>query len=168
MSEMNQLQKKQNQTFMLVLVNFVFFMILFAGLGYVAWQSARLVNQLQADLDRAEQTIADLQDRFQNMDTGEIVDRLVASATEQLGESIRKAVRTSELTAPIEQAAEKLAATQELLANAEQAIQAIHQTIKDVDSEEIARQVSYQLLKGLGDGFQEAAESRKPEAVKTP
>ena len=168
MSDLSQLQKKQNQTFMLALVNFVLFMVLFTGLGYLAWQSARLVNQLQADLDRAEQTIADLQDRFQNMDTGQIVDRLVASATEQLGESIRTVVQASALTDPIERASEKLAATGELLADTGQAIEEIHETIKGVDSEEIARLVSYHLLKGLGDGFQEAAESRKPDFLNAP
>lgn len=165
MSEISQLQSKQNQTFILACVNFVLFIILFSVLGYVSWQSATLVNRLKGDLDRAEQTIADLHNRFQQMDTNVIVDRLVTSATEQLGESIRNVVQSSDLTMPIKQASEKLAATSELIEDTGVAIQGIHETIKDVNSEEIAKMVSYHMLKGLGDGFQEAAESRKPDSL---
>ena len=165
MSELSQLQKKQNQTFILVCVNFILFMILFSALGYVTWQSAALVQQLKGDLDRAEQTIAQLQDRFQNMDTGEIVDRLVTSATEHLRESIGNVVQESELTVPIHQASEKLAATQELMAGTAEAIQGIHETVKGVDNEEIAKLVSYYMLKGIGEGFQTAADSHKPESL---
>lgn len=166
MSELNQLQSKQNQTFILVCINFVLFMILFTGLGYVTWQSATLLNRLKGDLDRAEQAIVEMQNRFQNMNTDVIVDRLVTSATESLGEAIRDVVKDSDLTTPVMQASEKLAATHELIEDTGTAIQEIHETIKGVDNEEIARLVSYHILKGLGDGFQEAAESRKPDSVK--
>ncbi len=163
MSDFVQLQKKQNQTFILVCINFLFFMILFAGLGYVTWQSAALVNRLKGDLDRAEQTIVQLQSRFQQMDTDVIVDRLVATASKQIGESITKVVQDANIAAPIVQASEQLAATRKTIEQTGQAIQGIHETVKGLDDEEIAKLVSYQILKGLGDGFQEAAESRKPD-----
>jgi len=163
MSDLDQIQKKQNQTFILVCVNFVLFMILFAGLGYVSWQSATLVNRLKGDLDKAEQAIAEIQNRFQDIDTDVIVDRLVATVSEHLSESIKNVVQGSELTVPLREASEKLAATQEVIEETGEAIQAIQETVKGVDNEEIAKLVSYHILKGLGDGFQEAAESRKPD-----
>lgn len=165
MSELSQLQSKQNQTFILVCINFVLFIILFSALGYVSWQSATLVNRLKGDLDKAEQTIAELHDRFQQMDTNVIVDRLVTSATEQLGDSIRNVVQSSDLIMPIKEASDQLTATSEMIEETGAAIQGIHETIKEVNSEEIAQMVSYHMLKGLGDGFQEAAENRKPDSL---
>lgn len=167
MNELIQLQKKQNQTFILVCINFTLFMILFVALGYVSWQSATLVNRLKGDLDRAEQAIAELQSRFQNMDTDVIVERLVTMASEQLGESIRNVVQGSELTVPMTQASEKIAATQVIIEETGEAIQGIHETVKGLDNEEIAKLVSYHVLKGLGDGFQEAAETRRPDSAKS-
>lgn len=46
-----------------------------------------------------------------------------------------------------------------------QAIQGINETVKGLENEEIAKLVSYHILKGLGDGFQEAAETRKPDSI---
>lgn len=146
--------KKQNKIFILVCINFVLFMILFTGLGYVTWQSATLVNRLKGDLDRAEQTIAEIKNHLQHVDTNKIVDQLVASASSQLTESIRNVVQGSELTEPIMQASEKLVATQEM----------IKETVDKLDNQEIANRVSYQILKGLGDGFQDAAEIRNPDS----
>lgn len=166
MSDFSQLQKKQNQTFILVCINFVLFMLLFTGLGYVSWQSATLVNRLKGDLDRAEQAITELQSRFQNMDTDVIVERLVTAATEQLGESIRNVVQDADLAGPVVQASEKLSATHDMIVETGEAIQGIHETVKGLDTEEMAQMVSYHILKGLGDGFQEAAASRKPDSLK--
>ena len=165
MCDIVQLQKKQNQTFILVCINFALFIILFAGLGYVSWQSAMLVNRLKGDLEKAEQTINHLQSRFQNMDTDIIVERLVTSATEQLGDSIRNVVQDSDLTGSVTQVSEKLNATYDMIAETGGTIQGIHETVKGLDTEEMAQLVSYQILKGLGDGFQEAAESRKPNST---
>lgn len=164
MSYFEQLQKKQNQTFILVCINFALFMILFAGLGYVSWQSAMLVNRLKGDLDTAEQAITDLQSRFQNMDTDAIVERLVTSATEQLGESITRMVEDSDLTGQVMQVSEKLGTTQDMIAETGEAIQGIQETVQELDTEEMAQLVSYQVLKGLGDSFQNAAESHKPNS----
>ncbi len=165
MSDFEQLQKKQNKTFILVFINFSLFMILFAGLGYVTWQSATLVNRLKGDLDRAEQTIAQLQSRVQDMDTNVIVDRLVTTASIQIGESIKEVVQGLNITEPIVQASEKLAATHDMIEQNVQAIQGIHETVKGLGNEEIAALVSYQILEGLGDGFKEAAETRRPDSI---
>jgi hypothetical protein len=165
MSDFEQLMKKQNKTFILVFINFALFMILFAGMGYVSWQSAALVNRLKGDLDRAEQAIAQLQSRFQQMDTDVIVDRLVATASKRISESIKEVVQGPDVTGQIVQASEKLAATHDMIEQNVQAIQGIHETVKGWDNEEIAKLVSYQILKGLGDGFQEAAATGKPDSI---
>jgi hypothetical protein len=164
MSYFEQLHKKQKHTFILVCINFVLFMILFAGLGYVFWQSATLVNRLQADLDKAEQAIADFQSRFQTMDTDVIVERLVTTATEQLGDSITNVIEKSDFAGHVMRVSEKLDATHDMIAKTGEAIQGIDATVKELDTEEMAQLVSYHILKGLGDGFQEAAESRKPNS----
>lgn len=167
MQDFAQLQKKQNQTFLLVCVNFVLFMVLFAGLGYVSWQSATLVNRLKGDLDRAERAIVELQERFRNMgmDMDVFVERLVATASEKLEKSIRNVVQDIEFAAPLSRASERMAAAQEMIEQTGEAIQGIHETVKGLDNEEMAKLVSYHILKGLGDGFQNAAETRKPVGV---
>jgi hypothetical protein len=162
MKDFVQLQKKQNQTFILVCINFVLFMVLFAGLGYVTWQSAALVNRLKGDLNRAEQTIAELQERFRKMDMDVLADRLVKTVSERLDKSIRNSVQDSEFMAKLARTSERISATHEVIEQTGEAIQGIHETVKELDNEELAKLVSYHILKGLGDGFQKAAETRKP------
>lgn len=165
MSDFELLQKKQNQILILVCINFCFFMILFAGLGYIAWQSATLVSRVKGDLDRAEKEIAQLQTRFQEMDTDLIVDRLVTSASKQIGESVEKVVQDSSITAPIVEASAKLTATHDAIEQTGHAIQEINETFKGLDNEEIAKLVSYHILNSLGEGFQKAAEAQKPDPI---
>ncbi|MEN8198754.1 MAG: hypothetical protein ABFR63_01645 [Thermodesulfobacteriota bacterium] len=165
MEEYSQLQKKQDQTFILICINFALFMVLFIGLGYVTYQSVSLVNRLKGDLDRAELAVTELQDRFHNMDTDVVVERLVATASGELEKTIKNAVQGSNLMEPLERASERMAATHETIEHTGEAIQGIHETVKGLDNEEIAKRVSYHILKGLGEGFNKAAESRKPEGV---
>lgn len=157
MDEFGASSKKQNQILILVCVNFLLFMVLFTGLGYVTWQSATLVNRLKDDLVKAEQTVAEMKNQLQHVDTNKIIDQLVASASDQLNESLKNVVQSSEITEPIVQASEKLATTQEM----------IQETLEKLDNAEIADRVSYQILKSLGDSFQGAAESRKPDSSKS-
>lgn len=162
MADLMQLQKRQNQMLLLVCINFVLFVVLFSALGYVAWQSATLVSRLKTDLNRAEQTISQLQDRFQNMDIEVVAERLVSSATAQLGASIAAVVQQSDLGAPMTQVSAKITAAQEAIEQTGEVVAGIQQAVAELDNEAIAQQVSYHILKGLGDGFQQAAELRKP------
>ncbi|MFT5697671.1 MAG: hypothetical protein ACI8ZB_000519 [Desulforhopalus sp.] len=162
MSELVQLQKKQNKIFILVCINFLLFMVLFAGLGFVTWKSAALVSRLNKDLERAEIAIVELQGRFQNMDTDVIVDRLVSNASKQLGESIRTTLKNTDLAQPIAQISEKMIVTQEMIGKSGDALQGIQEKMSHLDNDEIAKRVSYHVIKGLGDGLLQAAEDRKP------
>ena len=162
MTDLERLQRKQNQVFIVVCINFAFFMVLFSGLGYVTWQSAMLIDRLQADLVKAEETVAELRSRVQEIDTDEIVERLVSTATTQVSDSISTVIQGMDLTAPVRQVSAQLSTTQEMIEEAGAAIQGIHETVRGLDSGDLAEQVSYHMLKGLGDGFQEAAEARRP------
>lgn len=163
MSDIATIQRKQNKILTIVSINFVLFALLFAGMGYVTWQSVAIVNQLKTNLDQAEQTIEQLRDRFQQLDTDQVVERLVASASAQISDSLRQVVQESDLTLPITQISEKLQATQETFEKTNQAIVGIHKTVKGLDNEEISRLVSYHILKDLGDGLHKAAEKKKPD-----
>jgi hypothetical protein len=57
---------------------------------------------------------------------------------------------------------DKITAAQEKIEQTGAVVAGIQQTVAGLDNEAIAQQVSYHILKGLGDGFQQAAESRKP------
>ncbi len=162
MDDYNQLRKKQNQMFFLVLINFILFMVLFAGVGYVAWQSFVLVSRLQNDLARTEQTVVNLQDKLRKMDTNLLVERIVEKTTGRLAQSIETVLENTDLVSPITKVSDKLDTTQEKIIETGEAIKEIRSAVKGLDNEDIARRVSYNILKGLGDGFQEAAESRSP------
>lgn len=162
MSDILTIQKKQNRIFLIVCLNFVLFMVLFAGLGYVTWQSAALVKQLKGNLDQAEDTIVQMKDRLQQLDTDVVVERLVATASDQIRESITQVVQNTDIVAPITQMSEKLSATQATFEKTNQAIVGIHETVKGFDNQEISQLVSYYILKDLGDGLHKAAERNKP------
>jgi len=165
MNELSQFKKKQNQIFILVGINFLLFMVLFAGLGYVTWQSAVLVNRLKANLDQAEQAIAGMQERFRNMDMDALVDNLVATASERIDHSIRNVIEKADFSEALARASEKMEATQAVLAKTGKALEGMHETVQGIDNDEIARRVSYHILKGLGNGFQQAAETRRPAGI---
>lgn len=164
MSEMMQLQKKQNRIYILVWLNFLLFMILFAGLGFVTWKSATLVSRLNTDLGKAEQTIGELQSRFQNIDTDVIVERLVATASEQLSASLRTTLQNTDFIQPVAEISEKIAMTQEMIGKSGDAMQLIQAKMSHLDNDEIAKRVSYHVIKGLGDGLQRAADDHLPPA----
>ena len=165
MSDIAGVQLKQNRIFVMVCLNFLLFLVLFAGLGYVTWQSAALVNQLKGNLDQAEETIVQLKGRLEQLDTDVVVERLVDSASAQMRESLEQVVQNIDIVAPIAEMSEKLSATQETFEKTNQAIVGIHETVKGLDNEEISQLVSYYLLKDLGDGLHKAAEKNKPESV---
>jgi predicted PurR-regulated permease PerM len=165
MRDIEVIQKKQDRIRIIVCINFVLFMVLFIGMGYVTWQSAALVNQLKGNLDEAEQTVAQLKDRFQQIDTDEVVERLVASASSQISDSLRHVVQNSDIAAPITQISEKLNTTQETFEKINEAITGINETVKGLDNEEISKLISYYILKDLGDGLHKAAEHNKPESI---
>lgn len=170
MSDYDQLEKKQNQIFILTCLNFIMFLVLFCGLGYVTYQSANIVAKVKNDLELAEQKIAGLHEKMDHLDAEEIVQRIVAMATEQVAESVRNVIAESTLPEPlknasakIENASERIDQTREVVISTGAAIQDISEVVKGLDSDEIAQRVSYHILKGLGDGFQEAAADRKPD-----
>ena len=162
MSDLMQLQKKQNKIYILVCINFLLFMILFTGLGFVIWKSATLVSRLNTDLGKAEQAIAQLQSRFQNMDTDVIVERLVNKASEQLGTSIRTTLKSTDLAQPLAELSDKIAKTQEMVGKSSAAMQRIQGKMSHLDNDEIAKRVSYHVIKGLEEGLQKAADDRLP------
>ena len=166
MKDIGQLQKKQDQIFILVCINCVLFMVLFTGLGYVIWQSAALVNRLKGDLERAEQRIVELQERFRNMEMDVLIEEFVSKASERLEKSIKTVVQDSEFTASLNRISQKMTATHDMIVQTEDAIHGIHESVKRLNNEEIAQLVTYHILKGLGDGFQKAAETRKPNGIK--
>lgn len=163
MNELESLQKRQNHIFILVCVNFLLFMILFGGLGYVTYQSTVLVNRLKGDLEQAEQAVAALQLRLQDIDMDAVTDRVVEKAGDRLGVALQEVVSTSDLVTPLTVASERISVAQERMDSTGEAVRAIGQRVQGLDSDDIARRVSYHILKGLGDGFQQAADERGPE-----
>ena len=149
------LARKTERTFYLVCANFAMLFILFTGLGLLLWQSLGLVNKLKQDLARAEQTIVELRDSVRQIDGEAVIDQAIEVAVAAVQAELTDALPDSEALAALSEVPEKLETTTE-------AIRDINEKIRDIDAQLIAQQVSYEVLKGLGDGFSVAAESRKP------
>ena len=151
MANAAQLDTQTQRVFILVCANFSMLFILFCGLGFVLWQSISLVSDLKRDLAKAEQSVIELRDRMQAMDSEVVLQRAVSTAVQsamaEVAEAMPDGAALAELPA-------RLDATTE-------AIQVIGEKVENLDTEALASQVAYELLKGLGDGFTEAAESRK-------
>jgi hypothetical protein len=123
------------------------------------------VQQLKKDLDQAEQSIAQLKELFQQVDTDALIDELVASASRQISISLKKVLQDSDIVTPITQMSAELSAAQEAFEKTNQAIVGIHETVRGLDNEEISKLISFYILKDLGDGSQKAAENNKPNSM---
>jgi cell division protein FtsL len=158
MADIETIQKKSEKTFIIVCANFAMLAILFLGLGFVIFQAATLVTVLKQDLARAEQQVVELKDRVQEMSAEAVIEKAVATGMETFREEMAESMPGSE-------ALEKLAAVPEKLDATAEAVQAINEMVQDLDSDAFAQRLSYNILKGLGQGFEDAAESRKPAAI---
>jgi predicted nucleic acid-binding Zn-ribbon protein len=160
--EIASLKQKNDRMFILVCLNFTMLAILFVGSGYVLWQSTRIINELNTDLDNARLGVAELKARLQQLDVDAAMDRVMSDATEKIKESVGAAVQNSELGGPLTELSQRVQDTQEKLERTGDAIIEINNKLSELDTQQLAQLVSYNMLQGLGEGFTQAAESRKP------
>lgn len=159
MAEIDIIQRKSEKTFILACANFTMLAILFLGLGFVIFQAAALVGGLKQDLAQAEQQLVELKERVQQeLDAELIVQKAVAAGVEAIQEELAAAMPSGE-------ALEKLGTAADKMENTAEAVEAISNQLQGLDADEIAKAVSYHILKGLGQGLDEAAESRKPAGI---
>jgi phage shock protein A len=158
MTEIDAIVRKTNRTFMLVSANFAMLALLFLGLGFVVLQAATLVTGLKQNLARAEQQVAEMQERLQGLDTEVAMENAMTRAVQVLREEIAAATPDSEALA-------RLAGVPEKVDTAAEAIRAVSEKVQELDFDQVARRVAYHMLKGMGEGFDEAAELRKPDGL---
>jgi uncharacterized protein YPO0396 len=162
MTEIENLKQKSDRTFILVCANFIMLFVLFCGLGYVVWQSAVLVGEVKDDLRKAEQAVAEMRNRIQSMDVDVMIERLTASAAEGMKASVTTAIQQSDFAGSLRNLSDRVDNAQDRLERTGESIRGIHDQLQKMDTEHLARLVSYHMLKGLGEGFNQAAEGRKP------
>ncbi len=163
MTDITLLQQKNDRMFILICLNFAMLFILFCGLGYVLWQSNELVSDLKLKLRTAEESVAEIKERVQQIDLDTAVDRIMASAAGKIEASVKDALEQSELNRPLQNLSEKVENTQKSISQVSESLNEISNNLQNIDAEQLAQLVSYKLLKGLGEGFTEAAESREPD-----
>lgn len=155
MSDIETLSSRSNRTFILVCANFAMLAILFLGLGFVVFQAATLVTGLKQDLARAEQQVTDLRERMEGLDAEAAMEKVIAGAVDALGDRIAQSV-------PDTEALSRLAGVPDTVESTAEAVRVLTEKVQDLDPDEIAQHVTYQTLKSLGQGFDQAAEARKP------
>lgn len=160
--EIEQLKQKNDRMFVLVCLNFAMLAVIFFGSGYVLWQSATIINKLKEDLDTAELAMVEIRERLQQLDVDAAMDRVMSDATEKIKVSVSTALQESDLGSPLMELSQRVQGGQEKLEKTTEAIAEVNERLKNIETEELAQLVSYNMLKGLGEGFTEAAESRKP------
>ncbi len=159
MADIEIIQRKSEKTFILACANFAMLAILFLGLGFVIFQAATLVTGLKQDLAHAEQQLVELKERVQEeMNAEALLQKAVVAGVEAVQEELAASL-------PDGEALEKLAVAAEKMENTAEAVEAIGKQVQDLDADVIAQAVSYHILKGLGQGLDEAAESRKPAGI---
>lgn len=161
MTEISQLSRKSDRTFILVCLNFIMLFVLFCSLGYVAWQSTALIEALQEDLDRAEETVAKLKARIREMDVDLVMDRVSGAAVDKLKGSVASAVEEADFVNVLRDLSAKADNAQEKLEQTGESIRALNERLQQMDPESLGQAVSYHVLQGLGEGFSQAAETRK-------
>ena len=162
MAEIEQLQQQNHRTFLLVCLNFFMFLILFVGLGYVAWQSSTLISKLEKDLERVEQAVGQFQSRIQQIDVDTMMPKMMESAKENIEDSIKSAINQSDFFGSLGSLTAKVDAAQDRLKQIGEVVREANEKLQKIETEQLAQAVSYNILKGLGDGFTKAAESKKP------
>lgn len=149
MADITQLYKKQNRILLLVTVNFLLFLILFSGLGFVVWKSALLVTRLGDDLTKTQETVQVLQTRMQELDTSELVAQVAETASEQLTESLHTSLSEMDVTTPVTKLSDGVKATRTLIEKSDGRLETIQQQIGQLDNELIAQKVAEYVLQGL-------------------
>ena len=158
-AEIEIIQKRSRRTFLLTCANFAMLAILFLGLGFVIFHAATLFSGLKQDLAHAEQQLVALRERMQEeMNAEAIVQKAVVAGMEAVQEELAASLPGAEALEKLGTAAEKMESTAE-------AVESISNQLQGLDADQIAQAVSYHILKGLGQGLDEAAESRKPAGV---
>ena len=162
MTEIEQLKQQNHRTFILAGLNFIMFLVLFFGLGYVAWQSSTLISKLEDDLNKVEQAVGQFQARIKQVDFDTVMDRVLADAKDNMGDSIRTALRQSEFGSSLNNLAERVDQAHDKLESVGEQFRQANEKLQKIETERIAQLLSYSILKGLGTGFTQAAESNKP------
>lgn len=156
MTDTTSSSRQSRWLFGLVCANFTMLAVLFIGLGFLIFQSVSLVGSLRSDLQRAEESVAQLRQRVEGIEPDAAVERIVGAALGSIREEVRQAVSESEPLAA-------LSTVPESIERASAAADEMASTLRDLDADAIAQRVSYDLLKGLSEGLDAAAEKRNPE-----
>ena len=162
MTEIEQLQQQNHRTFILVGLNFIMFLVLFFGLGYVAWKSSTLISKVEDDLNKFEHAVGQFQARVQQVDLDTVMEKMLANARDKMGDSVKAALSQSEFGSSLTNLTERVDQAHDRLGSIGEAVKKTNEKLHKIDTKQLAQLVSYNILKGLGDGFTQAAESNKP------
>ena len=162
MTEIEILQQQNHRTFILVGLNFIMFLVLFFGLGYVAWQSSTLIAKLESDLNKVEHVLGQFQTKVQQVDFDTIMDKVLANTTDKMGDSVKAALNQSEFGGSLTNLVERVNQAHDRLESIGKSVKEANEKLHKIETEQLAQLVSYNILKGLGAGFTQAAESNKP------
>lgn len=162
MTDIEQLSQQHRRTFILICANFIMFVVLFFALGFVAWKSATLISKINEDLDRAEQAVAQLQLRIQDLSVENLMDKVVSSAGDSIRSSLKTAINESNFNVSLSTLSTRIEGSQAKLERIGQSLQEANDKLHKIDTEELAQLVAYHILARLGEGFTSAAEARKP------
>jgi hypothetical protein len=164
MADSEQGQRRDQWTLALVSLNFLMFLILFSGLGFLVWRSLGLISQLERNLGKVEQTMVQVQHRIDTLDVDAAMNRLMANATQRVGQSIQTSLDQANFGGSLAGMTQRMENVQARIDQIGEAVRAANARLREIDPDTLAQQVSYNILKNLGDGLRAAAESRRMPA----
>ena len=165
MTDIDRLRQLHRRTFILVCSNFIMFLLLFMALGFVAWQSATLISELQRDLAKAEQAVVQLRQKIEHTNVDALMDKVIASAGESIVSSIRTEISQTDFGASFTHLGEKVENSHAKLERISQDLEEANDKLQKLDTAQLAQLASYYVLIGLGEAFTDAAEAKRPSSM---
>lgn len=135
------------------------------ALGFVAWQSAKLISELKRDLAEAEQAVGQLRQRIEHTNVDALMDKVMAGARESIETSINTKISQSDFGASFTHLSRKVENSRAELEQISQSVQEVNDKLQKLDTAQLAQLASYYVLIGLGEAFTDAAEAKRPSSI---
>lgn len=161
MTDVDRSQQRSRWTLALVSLNFAMFLVLFIGLGFFVWRSLALISRLETNLLEVERQVAQVQKRVRALDIDSVMGDLIENAKQSMGKSIQATLEQANFNSSVQQMAQRIDNTQARIEQVSESVRSMNARLQKIDAEHLAQRVSYSILKNLGDGFTNAAESRQ-------
>ncbi|MEL6183495.1 MAG: hypothetical protein AAFU79_02650 [Myxococcota bacterium] len=159
---LSKLEKRLNQTFVLVCLVCALFAAVCLSIGFVVWQAIMLVDRLDEELDGIDQQMVALELQLEELSLENDLSGTVDRISTELDASFREAIHGSELSGAVDELSLRLNEAQLLLAETATTVHTMRAGLEGIDPERVADRALSHLLRNMGEAFLGAAKAVEP------